>query len=307
MADAIFDLALAPVNTVRTLMMLGYEPRPEFKSRSLFHGEGYRRVGFFSYARALYQNQGALGLIGSWPISYLEAATKRVVATRATAYLVDQVQKNFPKVDRESLAGHILYTGAEVLGSCAGAIASHPLRVISINVIANSVNGESKLGVWPLFNGIYNDFGIQGYFRGLTAHVIFEAVRVISLRVCTHLLQISGVFDMIVGSIPPADGEAPDQQQQLQQIIAMQLPLLVATSISSYAYHPWDVTSRVMAIAGSTKLQLALPPYQPVNGFASVWDCYTFLWNYDRSYFSSRGLFRGASLGPRFYKTPLRT
>ncbi|EGD74494.1 hypothetical protein PTSG_05858 [Salpingoeca rosetta] len=300
MADMLIDLAMSPLATVKTLMMLGYEPREEYMSKSLFKGTGWRRAGAVTFGRELYRQHGILSLAGSWPISFFEAKSKQYVTQRVQAYLRGAVQRAFPSVEEDTVLGRLTFGCVEVVSNCVGSIVVHPLKVLSIHTMASIVetDGPAKFQPITIASNIYNTTGIEGFYRGLTAQLIFDCVKVISVRACEAFLSATGIIDTIKASVLPEDG-AGAPEQEAQNVFLSILPGLMATSLAAYLYHPWDVISRMMCISGSN-LRLANAPFQ--RDFSSFRDCYRFR---DNSYLSTRGLFRGASIAARFYKTPL--
>lgn len=244
-----------PLNYVRTLMQMGYEPLPAYRGTNLFGKETYYYPNVLRYLKHIYSVDGFTGLFRGYGCAVLAKAVAVYTTAKVDALLGpadkgeanDQTKPTWNQCTQKILR--------EVRAQSWGVLASHPFQVMTIRCMGQFIgreNAYSSLNIVQNFKEIYNQQGIGGFFVGLIPRWLLEVSVTILTNVLIHLLKT----------------------QFTAQKEVVSLYDFIATFIAQTVTYPLSVVTTVTAI-NKSGLQAGRLPLTPL--FANWQDAYSYL------------------------------
>jgi len=181
-----------PMNYVRVLMQMGYEPLPAYRSTSLFGKETLYYPNVFRYLKYIYKIDGFTGLYRGFGCSFMAKFVCWYTTTKIDEILgpveplvpSEQVKPSWNKCTQKILR--------EVRCQSWGIFISHPFQVMAIRCMGQFIGREqvySSINIFQNCKEIYARQGIGGFFVGLMPRWLLEVATIIISNVLIHLLK----------------------------------------------------------------------------------------------------------------------
>lgn len=237
----LIDVAIYPISYAKTLMQIGHEPLPPFKSTTIFGAEQLFYPNTFSYLRYIYSVEGITGLFRGLGMRLISNAVGSQVYALTNKYIDEYESKE--ESDEQELTGFkrcFRQTTKDVSTKCWAIIVSQPFHVMAIRCMAQFVGGETKYSSWNVFSNfvvIYKNDGFSGFFSGLVPRLLFEASTIALTSFLTYFIK-TYVFD----------------EKELELVVD-----LFASTVSSSITYPLSVVSTVSTVSGSGLLAGSYP------------------------------------------------
>lgn len=244
-----------PLNYVRALMQMGYEPLPAYRGTNLFGRETLYYPNVARYLKHIYNVDGFFGLFRGYGCAVLAKAVAVYTTAKVDELLtpVDSREANDKtKPTWNTCVQKIL---REVRCQSWGVLASQPFQVMAIRCMGQFIgreNAYSSINIFQNFQEIYNQQGIGGFFVGLIPRWLLEVSVTVLTNVLIHFLKTQF----------PAQNEVASLYE------------FIATFIAQTVTYPLSVVTTVTAINNSG-LQAGRLPLTPL--YANWQDAYRYL------------------------------
>ncbi|XP_057333959.1 mitochondrial carrier homolog 2-like [Microplitis mediator] len=271
-----------PIEYAKVLIQIGHEPILPRETRTLFGKPALALPNIFQYVRYIKAVDGFTGCYRGLVPKLCAYTVNGVIMEKVNdSYLFTKI---FPQVqeddedieelpDEKRKAAYRREFMKDAICKIAGIIASHPLDVVAIRMMAQFVGGEDKYkSVLSSIIEIYKENGIMGYYSGLVPRLIANVSTLALVSYSTYLINKYFVND----------------HDTMTYISAM--VTLVATTVT----YPFLVVYNCMAVTDSG-LAAGSPPHMPI--YTSWIDCW-------RHLSATNQLKRGSSLLWRYYTGP---
>ena len=246
----IANYAFYPVQVIRTLVQLGYEPvPPKVVTSFCFRTKYLVYPGFIGYTKYIYRNHGLLALYSGGfhfvtsQISYmlvgelLRPSVDRLldsVAEKCGVHLPEQ--KTSENAEYEFVRSVKLAVKKCVASSITDIIAttlSHPFRLVALRVITQIIGGETAYaGYFSPYWVVVSDEGSSGLFTGLAPLIL--------ARVLNNVIRESlfVILEFLISLVP----------KHPYQTFASPLVPHVASYCGTLSMYPLILTSNLLAI-----------------------------------------------------------
>lgn len=281
-ANVTFRLALNtashPFEYAKVLIQLGHEPIAPYPTRTLFQKPALglpNVIDYVKYIKAVDGFRGCYrGLTTRLLANSVNLVTCKTVSDATSRYSYKFIsflpEDEFSQTDKWVTLWRD--TLVELSGKIAGVVASHPLHVITLRVMAQFVGGEDHYsGIFSSITEIYRTDGILGFFSGLIPRLLGEIIFTVLVNTCIFVAKSTIKDDEVMkfSGIPIA---------------------LVGTAFT----YPFHVVSTCMAV-NNCGLAAGNPPQMPI--YYSWVECWRHLSRTDQ-------LSRGSSMFFRYYRGP---
>lgn len=270
-----------PIEKAKTLIQIGFEPLPPYRTRSLLGRSVLGLPNIFKYVGFMWREGGWNGIYSGCTVSALyhvsSSLTSRQVSQSLEFQGEDQMLERRRKgqlTQQEYDRLFVMSMARDLAARLVSIVVSHPLFVLKIRVVSQFIGEEQQYnGVVSGLMAIYRESGVLGFFSGVTPRLIAGAV--------TSLLVAGAVYV----SNSSSSSQLPDVRQYTSP---------VATFFASTLVYPFQIVSTCCAVSGCS-LQAGRPPFMPE--YISWRECFSDL--------KLRGqLKRGSSLLYRTYTGP---
>ncbi|XKL59566.1 hypothetical protein PGB90_000582 [Kerria lacca] len=286
LANLTFKLALNtashPFEYAKVLIQIGHEPLAPYPTKTLFKKPALGLPNVIEYVKYIKQVDGIRGcyrgLFSRLVCNSINLVTCKKMSDISTKYSWKFIPCPPPDIPEEQLNETDKWlklwqeTMVEITSKTAGVIASQPLHVITLRIMAQFVGREIQYsGIGSSIIEIYKNDGILGFFSGLIPRLFGEVLLSIFVNVCIFLAKnmIKDNEVMKLSSIPIA---------------------IVGTAFT----YPFHVVSTCMTV-NCCGLAAGNPPQMPI--YSSWIECWRHLSRTDQ-------LNRGSSMFFRYYKGP---
>uniref|UniRef100_A0A0N5A6I2 Uncharacterized protein n=1 Tax=Parastrongyloides trichosuri TaxID=131310 RepID=A0A0N5A6I2_PARTI len=259
-----------PVNVVKTLMQLGYEPFPlEMGKRFIVVGhDAYFLPNGIKYMFKLAEKNGVAVLFRGFDC-YIASNFINEVAKKSLHEYIDleyptlggvkkENSDDFTKLStEEAVAVSFRNYVRDMFVSNTAMIISRPLAVLFVRNVAQIIGGENKYTnlIGDIFK-IGREEGLRGLFAGLAVSIVGTSLIVTVQHVVSFTIE-RGLL-----TLPPTEGETEDERitkiKKTYSLISNIIPFIS----NSFSY-PYMLISSIMAVTGS-QLACSVMPYTPV-------------------------------------------
>lgn len=244
-----------PLNYVRTLMQMGYEPLPPYRATNLFGKEAYYYPNVARYLKHIYNVDGFLGLFRGYGCAVLAKAVAVYTTAKVDELLGPAETRDVNDRTKPTWNTCVQKILREVRSQSWGVLASQPFQVMAVRCMGQFIgreNAYSSINIFQNFQEIYNQQGIGGFFVGLIPRWLLEVSVTIITNVLIHFLKTQF----------PAQNEVASLYD------------FIATFIAQTVTYPLSVVTTVTAI-NQSGLQAGRLPFTPL--YANWQDAYSYL------------------------------
>jgi len=177
--------ALYPMNYVKVLMQLGYEPCPPKPGKSFFGKPILLLPGILGYSSHIY-NRAGFGKLYDGVFPYLlHKNMTSFVDTRIVRHLKQtETEEEEPMMD---IKDFVILTAKETVSKCTAVIIAQPFHVIAVRSIAQYVGGECTYNaLWGSIVHIWKNEGVSGFFSGLAPSLIYESLVLVATNAMVY-------------------------------------------------------------------------------------------------------------------------
>lgn len=295
-------IPLYPINVVKTLMQLGYEPFPCERGKVfvVVGRTAYFLPNGFKYLWELGKREGLGTLFKGLDCYILFCFTNEFVRQGINDYLDTYYPtlggeqhpnaSDFTKLDdKDALAVTFRNFVRDMICYNTSVIASRPFCVLFVRQVAQIIGHESKYtNVFRDFATIGHEEGLRGFFSGLTAAIVGTSTIVLVNHACSYIVERSLL------RVPRNEEDSEEEHiakiKKTRKIVEHAFQF-----IGNYWSYPYQLISSVMALTGSQLLCSVMPYCPPCSHYEEFYD-----------YFKASGnITRGNKLFLREYKGPI--
>ncbi|XP_022664972.1 mitochondrial carrier homolog 2-like [Varroa jacobsoni] len=273
----VMGAVIHPLDYVRVLIQLGYEPIEPVPTRRLFGKPALRLPSVFTYMGYIRSVDGFFGLYRGFGASLCGNFTQNVVMIHMTAAMppVPTFEEDQElNAEDVKIMNFIQRTSQQMVARTVATILSQPFYVISCRMMAQFIGGELKYtSLLSSFREIIKDEGVSGLWNGLMPRLTGEILRI-----------------WLAGSVAFVINNYAVQEASVRSYITGTTNFLAA-SIT----YPFQVVGTVMTVSGAP-IEAGGPPHLArYEGWTQCW-----------KHLSQLGhLKRGSSLFWRYYQGPM--
>ncbi|XP_063692581.1 mitochondrial carrier homolog 2-like isoform X6 [Bolinopsis microptera] len=255
--NCVYTALLQPVNVVKILIQVGYEPLPPtFRQPSMFFfSGGYYYPNIFKYMKYLADKEGSRLVL-------YRGLTPRLGGVFITNSVRSEVLAALPvstsKCPPEQIASEV---GRQCAATALAVITSHPLLVVTNRMIVSLIGGEDKYStVTGAIATIFTEEGLLGFYAGIIPHLLGE-VSGKAIEVLIQEIVEKMEINKKLGLPAPAEGKTT----------------LPVSAIHGFLSYPLQLTTTIMTV---NNCGLAVSDLPAVQGTQEGWfACIKALWN----------------------------
>ncbi|XP_063535504.1 mitochondrial carrier homolog 2-like isoform X2 [Cydia strobilella] len=268
-----------PMEYVKVLIQLGYEPMPPRRSTTLFGRPAMILPNGFQYIKHIKASDGFFGCYRGLSARLLGL----IASSQLTSKVIHAVGIDLPEIndppnivtdDEPKLDDYIKLGRRDMIMHTASVVVSYPFHVVSVRMMASFIGKEEHYSsLIGAIVSIYKDDGILGFFHGIIPKLLGDLTCV----------AVTGALAYYVNKY----------FVKTKDLRYYTVPLL--TFLTSTLTYPLVVVSTCMAVASSS-LQAGNPP--AMTKYPSWHACW-------RDLLINKQHKRGASLIFRYYIAPI--
>lgn len=272
------NTASHPIEYAKVLIQIGHEPIPPRATTTILGQPALALPNIFQYVKYIKTVDGFVGCYrGLFPKLCANAVS--AIAFQKAAESITFENEPDKQIDDDELPDNERRIRCfnellrDLASRIAAIIASHPLDVITLRMMAQFVGGENKYnGLLGSVVEIYRENGITGYFAGLVPRLIGNIASLVIASTATYAIN-----KYII------------QDREMRNYTAASM-----TFLASAITYPFLVVSHCMAV-NDCGLVAGLPPQMPI--YQSWVHCWSHL-------SANNQLKRGSSVLWRYYTGP---
>lgn len=256
-----------PMTLVKTNIQLGYEPLPASSKYFSFFKKGPKLPGLIPYSSKIVSEHGFFGLWRGVTGHTVSALTyylaKHGLGPHVDQFFDDVVgnpdsekesesEPNYSKDEIDQIAIKITKKCVkESLRETVCLFLAHPFYVWAIRSMGQLAGKENAYDtLLSSFKEIVENEGWSGFFKGLTAKIIFGISSIWVYEIGSQLVRKAVAVARENTDSSELDNESRQAWDNNLQIFEAQSQLIAKTCLSSFVY-PLNLTSIVMTTSGS--------------------------------------------------------
>ncbi|KAG7296389.1 hypothetical protein JYU34_021537 [Plutella xylostella] len=269
-----------PMEYVKVLIQLGYEPIAPRRSTTLFGRPALVLPNVFQYIKHIKASDGFFGCYRGLSARVLGL----VASSQLTSKVISGCGIELPELndppniinDEEPRAeDYMRLCRRDMITHTASVVVSYPFHVVSVRMMASFIGKEEEYStLLGAIVSVYKDDGIRGFFHGIIPKLLGDLTCV----------AVTGILAYYVNKY----------LIKTKEVRCYTVPIL--TFITSTLTYPLVVVSTCMAVAGSS-LRAGNPPHMPAYpNWQTCW----------RELVRSKQHKRGSSIIFRYYIAPIQ-